>query len=278
MTDSKTIREAKAMLARFSGSRFTKLVSMGANNPKLLKSDKLGKYLSAIVYIAPHSIGASAGCGNVCSYASKGCRAGCLYTAGNPVYLEGKERTRLARKRMYFASRQLFFALLVYELTLFVKRCERKGKKPAVRLNGTSDIAWEVEFPELFDIFSHVQFYDYTKNPNRLGRTPRNYHLTLSRSEANDTDIGWALSRGHRVAVVVSQSRTKPVATEWNGYATEDGDTHDLTFARKAPVVLLRAKGPARNDCTGFVDQKSGQDIVGKLHVIGADVSYVPKG
>lgn len=247
---------ASAILADVADSVHTRLLSKGSSNPKTTKSDKLGTYLTSILYIAPHTIGASDGCGNVCSKASAGCIAGCLYRAGNPVYLKGKERTRLARKRMFFKYARAFFIQLVKEIRAHVRRCRKLDRIPCIRLNGTSDIAWERIAPWLFKLFPDVQFYDYTKDPSRLGNLPPNYHLTLSRSENNRADVLLALREGHKVAVVVAISRFRQLPETWNGYRAADGDTHDLTFIRPEQVILLRAKGPARKDASGFVDQR----------------------
>lgn len=248
------VKTARATLARVAKSKWTTILSKGASNPKTAKSDARGTYLTAILYVAPHTIGK--GCGNVCPKASAGCRAGCLYRAGNPVYMNVKERGRLARKQLLFQETRAFLVLLIEEIKAHIRKADKLGKIPCIRLNGTSDIAWERIAPWLFAMFPNVQFYDYTKDASRIGKTPRNYDLTFSRSECNDLEVGMVLARGGRVAVVVPVTRFRRVPAEWNGYRTEDGDTHDLTFTRLAQVVLLRAKGPACKDTTGFVDSR----------------------
>jgi hypothetical protein len=99
-----------------------------------------------------------------------------------------------------------------------------------------------------------VQFMDYTKDIARVldpGR-PANYHLTFSRSEANEAECLRALETGHNVTVVF---RAPPFpATLW-GYPVIDGDRDDLRFLDPAPCIVgLKAKGAgARRDTTGFV-------------------------
>lgn len=228
---------------------FGYLLSVGAD-PKTEKSNRLGEYLTAIMYLSP---------GKTCAFASAGCLAACLNTAGNPVYLEGKLRARAARTALFVKNRAAFYALLCREIDAFLRKCRRKGLKPAIRLNGTSDIPWERVFPELFEKYSDVQFYDYTKNPNRIGRTPHNYDLTFSRSEDNDFNAGRVLAAGGRIAVVVKVTprKLKTVGdsdTYWRGFRAVNGDAHDLTFMRpKNSVLLLSAKGAARADNSGFV-------------------------
>ena len=71
---------------------------------------------------------------------------------------------------------------LVQDANKFLKECDRLGKKPALRLNGTSDI----DYRKIANEFPNIQFYDYTKVYNRVSKEiPKNYHLTISYSEAN---------------------------------------------------------------------------------------------
>lgn len=221
---------------------FNSMLSIGSN-PKTVKSDKGGKYYTAILHLWP---------GATCPWATKGCLAGCLNTAGNPCHMPGKEKARKARTKLFHADPVRFMARLVREIEQFIKKCERMGRKPAIRLNGTSDIAWEALAPWLFRMFPQVRFYDYTKGYCRLGNTPRNYHLTLSRSESNDFEVGAALSRGFHVAVVIRGAK-RNMPKDWRGWSTENGDKDDLLFLRKNPVQVLYPKGQARHDNSGWV-------------------------
>ena len=232
-----------AMPTAATAGGFTALITVG-DNPKTAKSDKQGHYLTAIMYLAPSR--------TMCPAASKGCLASCLNTAGNPVYLRGKLRARGNRTKLFREQPAVFLARLVIELTRHVERCERLGVKPAVRLNGTSDVAWERVAPRLFDMFPSVQFYDYSKRFDRMGKTPSNYWLTFSRSEENDFLCGLALARGHHVSVVQAFKKHQPPAT-WRGYSVDDGDADDLLFSRQHQVQLLVPKGKARKDTSGFV-------------------------
>ena len=228
------------------------LLTMGEASPKLIKSDKSGLgYLSAIQYLAPASTSGR----NVCPHASPGCVAACLYTAGRGR-TNGVQNARLNRTHLFFENRQLYWETLETELDKFGKRADRLGKIPSVRLNGTSDLPWERLRPELFDRFDGFQFYDYTKNPNRMlrfadGELPENYHLTFSRSETNDNDCRKVLRNGGNVAVVFRNDDFP----KWHmGAPVVNGDQHDLTFVHDAGSVLaLYAKGKAKPDCSGFV-------------------------
>ena len=221
---------------------FNRLLTIGGN-PKTDKSDKGGVWLSAILHLTP---------GFLCMWATRGCLRGCLHTAGNRVYWKGKKRARKARTDLFLDKPEVFVALLVYELRLFVAKCKKLGLRPCVRLNGTSDVPWERVCPWLFQEFKGVRFYDYTKGVHRLGFTPRNYHLTLSRSETNGAIVDMMLERGFHVAVVIRDAKhNRP--KYWRGWRTEDGDKDDLLFLRKHPVQVLYPKGRAKSDRSGWV-------------------------
>jgi hypothetical protein len=68
-------------------------------------------------------------------------------------------------------------------VTRLVVRARKIGPKPAIGVNGTSDLPWLAQ--ELAMAFPEVQFYDYTKHPEPWLRTLPNYHLTFSRSGHN---------------------------------------------------------------------------------------------
>ena len=70
---------------------------------------------------------------------------------------------------VYEGPRQLFKTINIRnKLSYTKKNASVKGFKPAVRLNGTSDISWE-RF-KIFEMFPGVQFYDYTKIYKRASK------------------------------------------------------------------------------------------------------------
>jgi hypothetical protein len=226
-------------------ARFSYLLSSG-NNPKTIKSDLWGVYITAIMNLFP-------GAPNVCPWATVDCILSCLHSAGNPAYQSGKDRARMARTKLFFDDRPAFIRRLFADTEQHVIKAERLGVKPAVRLNGTSDLQWEVIAPEWFAAFPNVMAYDYTKGAHRLTadwrsrKMPSNYDLTLSYSGHNWAKCETALHDGGRVAMVFGGvSRTKPLPSEYLGFPVHDGDITDLTFTRPAGILGLRAKGLAR--------------------------------
>jgi hypothetical protein len=220
-----------------------KLLSVSAD-AKTVKGQKYG-YLTAILYLAPVNV---AGFGNVCPKASKGCSKACLYSAGRGQF-NSVQKSRIEKTQRYFQDRENFFDQLDKEIHAMKRKAQKLGFKPAVRLNGTSDLlsAYHIE---LIQKHPDVQFYDYTKVSERFYiDLPINYHLTFSRSERNERECLNVLSLGFNVAIVFKQ-----LPIEWNGYKVINGDESDIRFNDDKGIVIgLTAKGKARKDETGFV-------------------------
>ena len=126
-----------------------KLLAVGTN-AKTVKGDK-GEYLTAIMYLSPHKDNDKGV--NLCPRASAGCVRACLFTAGRGRF-HNVSSARRRKSDFFISDRQGFLSQLHKELANFVKLCRKRGKRPAVRLNGTSDILWEryldmSEYPEI---------------------------------------------------------------------------------------------------------------------------------
>jgi hypothetical protein len=185
------------------------LLSKPHANPKLAKGMQHG-FLSAPLHLAPAKLSGY----NVCPMSTKGCRAACYHTAGNPVAMERKHKARVERTRLFFQDRATFMAKLVREIGALVRKADKLGMIAAVRLNATSDVRFEtipcerdgIKYDNVMRAFPDTIFYDYTKLPNRRN-IPPNYKLTFSLSENNDTQALAALANGMNVAAVVSQRK-----------------------------------------------------------------------
>lgn len=223
----------------------------GASNTKTAKGAVELKIESLILHLAPARLSGH----NMCPMASKGCEAACLNTAGRGQF-DSTQLARIAKTQKFVADRNAFTNQLGREIASLVRRCEKNNLFPAVRLNGTSDVRWENEpvtvngeaFDNLMLAFPAVQFYDYTKIPNRRN-IPANYDLTFSLSESNDAHAIAALARGLNVAVVFDK-----LPETFSGYRVIDGDLNDFRFLDDRGVIVgLKAKGKARKDDSGFV-------------------------
>jgi len=224
------------------------LLSVGHNN-KTVKSDKLGEYLTGILYLAPYKTSGY----NLCPNATVGCSTGCLYWAGFGRYTS-IQQSRIKKTKLFIEERELFKKILTKDINAFLRECKQKNRKPCLRLNGLSDIPLENIWPSLFNKYDNIQFYDYTKSPKRMNKflnrqLPRNYYLIFSRSENNEHLCPTFLRRGGNVAIVFEQ-----MPKLWNRFKVIDGDKHDLRFIEPRPrVVGLLPKGRAKHDTTGFV-------------------------
>ena len=202
-------------------------------NHKINKSNKSGKgYFTKILHLSPYTLSK---CGNTCPNSTKGCRASCLNKSGHGVYLRVQE-ARIKRTKMFFQNPEEFRLQLLSEIEDAEIKAKKLGVQLAIRLNGTSDIAWEEYFPEIFILFPKVQFYDYTKIFRRLlDNRFKNYYLTYSRSEVDsDKLIKIILGMKKNVAVVyqVNRSKSLPKIDPVFGKIV-DGDKVALRFVDK---------------------------------------------
>ena len=239
-----------------------KLLTYG--NMKITLGESVG-VLTAIVHLAPANLSGY----EVCSGRTRGCTAVCLNSAGQGgigsvfdargqlLKANNVQRARIARTRMLFEQRDAFLAQLRVELAAHVRKAARLGMRPAVRLNGTSDL--DVENWGVMQDFPQITFYDYTKRLARMqayleGRMPSNYSLTYSRAETlrSKIDSMHVLQAGGNVAVVFGG---KTLPAQWNGFTVIDGTATDARFTDPRNVIVgLLAKGKARRDrSSGFV-------------------------
>ena len=228
------------------------LLSCGSN-AKTVKGDG-SEYLTAIMYLKPYK---TAGI-NLCAMAEQAkCIDPCLVGAGRGQ-MDSVQAGRLRKTEWFIRDRQGFMAQLVADLESFVSYCSKRGIQPCVRLNGTSDIRWELIPVEghknIMEAFPSVVWYDYTKIANRRN-VPENYHLTWSYSGANEAYAKQhAIAKANGINIAVVFRRKGDISAEFLGLPTIDGDRDDMRFLDpKGVVVALYAKGKAKQDQSGFV-------------------------
>ena len=164
------------------------------------------------------------------------------------------QKARLNKTNYFWTNKNGFLWDLSKEIEQLKKRASSQGYKFAVRLNGTSDLAWHRMKVDggstLMQIHQDVQFYDYTKVLNYLDHDHKNYHITFSDSGRNNSDINAAIALGHNVAVVFRDKLPK----KWKGLRVINGDRHDLRFKDPRSVIVgLVAKGQGRNINNKFI-------------------------
>jgi hypothetical protein len=235
-----------------------KLLSINQDS-KTIKGLQKG-YLTGIMYLAPHTLGGK----NICPFAkAAGCIEACLNTAGRGIF-NNVQKARLNRTALFHNDINAFMHKLSIEIEALEKTAIKNGLIPVIRLNGLSDIeferiAFDYEFMHnkvrsvtIFELFPDIQFYDYTKNPNR-DQLPKNYDLTFSYSNKPEfqkfNDI--AIKKGMRLSAVFSD---KNLPAYFMGLPVLNGDESDLTFlAPKNSILGLYAKGKAKKDTGGFI-------------------------
>ena len=168
-----------------------KLLGVGTN-AKTVKGDG-SEYLTAILYMTPYKVWVETlgRYSNSCPMAEQaGCIDACLNTAGRGAF-NNVQSARMRKAQWFYKDRAGFMDTLFEDVTKFVNYCKKRNIQPCVRLNGTTDIQWElIPIPNIvkgepkkniFEQFPDVQFYDYTKIANRRKvKDIPNYHLTWS--------------------------------------------------------------------------------------------------
>ena len=235
-----------------------KLLSINQDS-KTIKGLEKG-YLTGIMYLAPHTLGGK----NICPFAkAAGCIDACLNTAGRGIF-NNVQQARLNRTKLFHSDINAFMLKLAIEIEALEKTAIKNGLIPVIRLNGLSDIKWEnirfeyefihnkIRAVTIFELFPDIQFYDYTKNPNR-DQLPKNYDLTFSYSNKPEfqkfNEI--AIKKGMRLSAVFSD---KNLPAYFMNREVLNGDESDLTFlAPKNSILGLYAKGKAKKDTGGFI-------------------------
>jgi hypothetical protein len=219
-------------------------------NPKIQKGTKMG-YLSFILHLAPADLSGR----ETCPKRTVGCTAACLNTAGRGGMFKKGENTNMIQKarirktEYFFSDRDAFMLDLYKDIVKAKKFADKQGLIPVFRLNGTSDLSWEkytvgTTDMNLFELFNHTQFYDYTKVLGRKVSQYPNYHLTFSKADGNDSDVADALLQGMSVVAVYDKIPA----------GVPSADETDLRFLDPKGVMLgLKAKGRAKKDYSGFV-------------------------
>jgi hypothetical protein len=231
------------------------LISNGNTNAKTIKNDQE----TYILYLSPYNLNDTGK--NVCPFATKGCAASCLNSAGRGKF----SNVQLARRRktnLFFQDPQSFTQQLAMDLAKINNKALKENKTIFVRLNGTSDINFEKLLNRYLNInfaqFAGLKFYDYTKDKNKALEYSTNekrekYRITYSRSEKDtENDIQTLLNNGVNVAAVFS----KDLPDTYLGYPVINGDLTDLRFNDQLGVIVgLKAKGDGKKDTSGFVIQ-----------------------
>lgn len=240
----------KSLSANLSYSKFKSAVGVAylggvSTSHKLDLSEQAGT-LTFGLYLAPWNMSGR----NVCA-GGRYCHKYCLNGSGQNKIDElarGREMSkinlsRIKKTRLFYENRPLFMNILIHEIRRAQNRARALNMPFSVRLNCTSDLS-----PELFidpvtglnilQLFNDVQFYDYTKVPNRLNLLGKynNYDLTFSYDGHNWKTAENFLKAGGRVAVVFYKQNILPVS--FAGFPVVDGNNYDMRYLDPAGAVV----------------------------------------
>ena len=219
------------------------------SSQKIVKGEKLN-FDTLVLYL---SASKNAGV-DLCKFASTGCRLACLVESGHALIESraGKNTiaiSRIVKTWLTVYRRDIAEAVLCAEIESARKRAEKRGRKFAVRINGTSDLC----FADVINAFPNVQFYDYTKDPERISLP--NYHLTFSYADASKSRIKHykqAIKRGQSIAFPVIASDFEGACAMPDCYSMDETDLRFLDNAGK--YGILKAK--VTNDLQAGVKNK----------------------
>jgi hypothetical protein len=182
---------------------------------------------------------------------------------------------------------------LVQDVHTFLRECKRKGKKPALRLNGTSDIQWE-NIPiknnnyEISNMYLLRKYSKYFEGYGHSQWKPCKELVNLGWQEANNIfelfpqiqfydytkiptrkvehipnyHLTWSYSEADSKYAALIKTVSNNIAVVFRealpevfkGFKVIDGDKHDMRFLDETQVVVgLIEKGEAKKDTSGFV-------------------------
>lgn len=209
---------------------------------KVKKNQKVSGQMTYILYLAP----ANQSGYNVCHNSTPECRLGCLSTSGRAGMDITSNRnvitnSRIKKAKLFFEHNEFFMNWLFAEINYAKLKAEKLGYEFSIRLNGTSDIDWteyKLNNLTIFEKFSTVQFYDYTKNPTKFINKPENYHLTFSYSGHNISTCKKLLNLGYNVATVFNIKNANELPLTFLGYPVINGDLTDYRVNDGSGVIV----------------------------------------
>ena len=197
------------------------------------------------LYLAPSNMAERTKKGtriNVCPMSTH-CKELCLNSSGHnkaDILSHGKENSRqsdinkcrIKKTKLFYNDRDLYMDILIHEITRDRKYAQNNGMEFSVRLNGTSDLSPEImckDGKNILEIFPDVQFYDYTKVPNRikLMKLYPNYDITFSFDGYNWDTCEEFLNNGGKVAVVFDSEK---MPAYYKGYKVVDANEYDMRY------------------------------------------------
>lgn len=228
-----TVANAK----RKTGFSYIGKVNNSTKHEKAYKFDEL----VYTIYLAPAKMSGY----EVCPMRTDECTKLCLNESGQnrmSVKTNQINISRIKKTKLFFEQREFFMRWVIEEIKQGQRKSKELGYHYSVRLNNTSDISPESFYIDvdgkklnLLQLFPDVQFYDYTKVPNRVKLKMKypNYDLTFSFSGNNMKDCMTMLDNEIRVAMVFDK-----VPKTYLGRKVIDGDVYDMRYRDDTNVIV----------------------------------------
>jgi hypothetical protein len=223
-----------------AAKRLTGLSYLGGTT-KSVKHRKAGKYgeLTYSLYLAPAKTSGY----EVCPGRTAECAEVCLNESGMNTMVRNDKGdmindSRITKTRLFFEHRDFFMKWMIAEIKSAQCKAIRMTYAFSIRINNTSDISpeeFQLNGVNILQMFSEVQFYDYTKVASRIELMKKypNYDITYSYTGYNLTECQKMLLNKIRVAVVF-----KLVPENFMGYKVIDGDKYDMRYKDDEAVII----------------------------------------
>ena len=105
-----------------------KLLSAPDSNPKVAKgNNKLSEYISTIMHLSPSST-------KICPFQIIAkCKGPCLNDTGMARVFPSIHKARERKTKLFLEDRETFMTMLYADIEKFIRYCERRNKRPALR-------------------------------------------------------------------------------------------------------------------------------------------------
>ena len=214
-----------------------------AHSAKMSASYRNGT-MTYCIYLSPWNLSGHNVCGG-----GQNCHKSCLVRSGREKIQEFTYGTsnkvmasRIRKTRFFYDDRETFMQIMIHEIKRYQHKAERMNMDFSVRINGTSDLSpllfRDIESGKnILELFPNIQFYDYTKIPNRikLMREYPNYDVTFSFDGFNNASCEDYLKNGGRVAVVFYGNK---LPKKFNGWKVIDGNKYDMRYLDEPQSVV----------------------------------------
>jgi hypothetical protein len=229
----KSITQAK----KLTGLSYLGMVNNSTKHEKAYKYDEL----VYTIYLAPAKMSGY----EVCAKRTEECTLLCLNESGHNRMDTKRNfinQSRIKKTKLFFENREFFVRWVIDEIKQGIKKAEKLGYEFSVRLNNTSDLSPELFYindngtkKNLLQLFPNVQFYDYTKIPNRIKLKQKypNYDLTFSFDGNNMGECFKMLDEQIRVAMVFEN-----VPNTYENFQVINGDLYDMRYRDPKNVIV----------------------------------------